>query len=125
MNALRKLHDALVPGGILIDTQPVSALPPVATNSHHLGPLDMRAWARTVRAIDRSIDRVVRDGLFELAETRYFGVADEFGDGEELLATVRDWDGTVVDERFARRVGGERQPVRLDQAIRLRVLRAD
>ena len=124
MNALRKIRDALVPGGVVIDTQPVSALPPVVSESGPLAALDMRDWARTIATIDRRIDRTIHDGLFDLVESAQYVVSDEYDDGQELVAVTRDWQGTVVDDAFVRRVGGERRPVRLDQTIRLRVLRA-
>ena len=124
MNALRKIHDALVPGGIVIDAQPVSARPPVESGSGPLGTLDMRDWARTIATIDDYVDQTVRDGLFELTETTSYIVTDEYGDGQEFVDVTRGWQGTVVDDAFAERVGSERQPVRLDQTIRLRVLRA-
>lgn len=124
MNALRKIHDALAPGGVVIDTQPVSALPPVVSESGLLATLDMRDWARSIASIDSRIDRTIQDGLFDLIESAHFVVSDEYDDGQELIDVTRDWQGTVVDDAFARRVGGERQPVRLDQTVRLRVLRA-
>jgi hypothetical protein len=124
VNALRKIHDALIPEGVVVDTQPVSALPPVESDSGPLGPLDMREWARTIRSIDGRIDQALREGLFELIDTAHFVVSDEYDDGQELVDVTRGWQGTVVHEALARRVARERRPVRLDQAVRLRVLRA-
>ena len=124
MNALHQIHHALVPAGIVIDTQPVSARPPVESQSRRLGTLDMREWARTIARIDGQIEETVRDGLFELRETQDFVVADEFDDGPELVEVTREWAGTRVDERVAQRVGRERSSVRLHQRIRLRVLEA-
>jgi hypothetical protein len=52
VNALRTLHAALVPGGLVVDTQPVSTHPPVEADSGELGTLDMREWGRTSQEID-------------------------------------------------------------------------
>lgn len=42
MHALHNIHAALAPDATLVDTQPVSARPPVATDGVRLGTLDMR-----------------------------------------------------------------------------------
>jgi hypothetical protein len=124
VNALRKIHGVLVRGGLLIDTQPVSALPPVETGSHMLGALDMRAWARTIRSIDRQVGDAIREGLFELIHTAHFRVADEYDHGQELVDVTRGWDGTRVADDLAALVVRTPGAVRVAQAVRLRVLRA-
>jgi hypothetical protein len=123
VNALRKIHGALVRGGLVIDTQPVSALPPVEQDSRTLGALDMRDWARTIRSIDRQVADAIRAGLFELLHTAHFRVADEYDDGQELVAVTRGWDGTRVDDELAALVSRTPGAVRVAQAVRLRVLR--
>ena len=124
MNALRKIHDALVPGGLVIDTQPVSAEPPVESEAGPLGALDMREWAQTIATIDRRVEQTMRDGLFELEHERRFVVTDEYDDGAELLAETSEWAGTRLDDGFAELVGSQPRRVRLHQQIRLRLLRA-
>ena len=124
MNALRKIHTVLSPGGLVIDTQPVSVLPPVESDSSLLGALDMRGWGRTIRSIDGRIDQAIRQRLFDLVETAYFTVIDDYDDGQHLVDVTRGWQGTAVSGAFAQRMARERGAVRLEQAVRLRVLRA-
>ena len=45
MHALGNLHHALVPDGLIVDTQPISAQPRVLADNVELGTLDMREWA--------------------------------------------------------------------------------
>jgi hypothetical protein len=124
VNALRTLHAALVPGGYVVDTQPVSADPPVEADAGELGTLDMREWRRTIEEIDGRFDSILRDGLFALHEERSFVVTDSFDDGQELLATVREWQGTRIPRQLEQWVAPERRPVHVHQDIRLRLLRA-
>jgi hypothetical protein len=124
VNALRRIHDALVPGGLVIDTQPVSAEPPIETDVDQLGTLDMREWAELIEAVDRLVERTIHDGLFGLVEERRFVVTDGYDDGADFIAQVRDWVGTHVDDAFAERLAAVQQPIRLHQEVRLRVLRA-
>jgi hypothetical protein len=124
VNALRSLHAALVPGGFVVDTQPVSPNPPVEADSGELGTLDMREWGRTIREIDGRFNSTFRDALFALHEERSFVVTDSFDDGKELLATVRAWQGTRIPRLLEERIAREQRPVHVHQYIRLRLLRA-
>lgn len=124
MNALRRIHAALVPGGLLIDTQPVSAQPPIQAGTRHLGTLDMREWTRTIATVDAELRRAVDDGLFAIDAERRFVVTDGHESGAGLVAEVRTWAGTHIDDALAGRVAREHGPVQLHQEVRLRVLRA-
>ena len=124
MNALRTIHAALAPGGLLVDTQPVSGHPPVATDARELGTLDMRDWGRTIKEIDGRFEAALREGLFAQQAERSFLVTDSFGDGAEMLATVRAWQGTRIPPALEQRVADEDGAVHVHQDIRLRLLRA-
>jgi hypothetical protein len=124
VNALRRLHAALVPGGLVVDTQPVSARPPVEADGVKLGTLDMREWQRTIDAVDRLVAETIDDGLFSVEVERRFTVADTADNGPSLVETVRGWQGTKVSAVLARRVAEATPPVSVRQDVRLRVLRA-
>jgi hypothetical protein len=124
VNALQKIQDALVQGGLVIDTQPVSAEPPVESQAGPLGALDMREWAQTIATIDRRVEQTIRDGLFDLEAEHRFVVTDEYDDGAELVVETSEWAGTRLDDTFAELVRSQPRPVRLHQQIRLRLLRA-
>jgi hypothetical protein len=124
VNALRRIHAALVPGGLVIDTQPVSARPPIASRSGELGTLDMREWARTIDAIDAVVATTLDDGLFAVEEERELVVTDSFDGGAEMLAVVRAWRGTRIPPALEQRVAGEHGAVHVHQDVRLRLLRA-
>ena len=124
MNALTRIHAALVCGGRLVDTQPVSARPPIETEVGALGTLDMREWAQTIETIDRRVEQAIGDGLFAVDEECRFVVSDSYEDGAEFVAEVREWAGTRIEQPLAERLATELRPVRLHQEVRLRVLRA-
>jgi hypothetical protein len=124
VNALRHLHAALVPGGVVLDTQPVSALPPIETEAGPSGALDMRDWAQTIAAVDGRFEQAIAEGLFVIEEERRFNVTDRYDDGADFLAETREWQGTRIEEALAERLSREQQAVCLHQEIRLRLLRA-
>ena len=66
MHALRNIHAALAPDGVLVDTQPVSASPPVASDGGELGSLDMHDWLDTIQAVDERFAETIAAGLYEL-----------------------------------------------------------
>ena len=124
MDVLRKLHEVLVPGGLVIDTQPVSRYPAVKTPHGRLGALDARAWRRTIDAVDRRRRRAIGDRLFRLVNTRRFIVFERFDAGNELLGEVRGWAGTTVEPTLARRIAKHRDRIWVEQHVTLRLLQA-
>ena len=124
MNALRRIHAALVRDGFLVDTQPVSARPPVQAGSRRLGTLDMREWRKTIEAVDELVARTIDDGLYVTVDEHRFLVTDTFESGRELVETVSGWQGTRISRALSERVAAARPPVFVHQEVRLRVLRA-
>lgn len=121
MDALRKLHEALLPGGWLVDTQPLSPRPEVFTAGERIGALDMRDWARTIALVDAEIERALAGGLFALEAERRIVVTDSFDSGVECLEEVREWAGTKVPKALEGKLQAAPAPVVLEQDVRLRL----
>jgi hypothetical protein len=124
VNALRRIHAVLVPGGVVVDTQPVSARPLVEADGRELGRLDMREWRKTIDAVDALTARTIDEGLFAVETERSFTVADTSDDGPALVETVSGWRGTRVRGALALRIAAAPPPISVHQEVRLRVLRA-
>jgi hypothetical protein len=123
VSVLRNIHAALEPGGLVVDTQPVSAQPRACAEEIELGRLDMRAWTDTIRAVDERVVETIASSLFELRHEQHFVVADRFDDGRTCLETVSAWRGTRVPLPLASRLEETRTPVSVEQEVRLRLLR--
>jgi hypothetical protein len=124
VNALRRIHAALVPGGLVVDTQPVSARPSVEAGGVELGTLDMHEWRGTIDAVDRLVAGTIDDGLFALQAESEFVVTDAFDDGPEMVASVSGWRGTRISDALARRVTSATPPISVHQQVRMHLLRA-
>jgi hypothetical protein len=123
VHVLRNIHEALAPDGILVDTQPVSASPPVAAGELRLGTLDMREWLETIRAVDALFAETVDAGLFELQHESRLVVTDTYDNGPECLETVAGWRGTRIPEDVSTRLATVTSQVAVRQEVRLRLLR--
>lgn len=123
MHALHNIHAALAPDAILVDTQPVSALPPVAADGVTLGALDMRDWLDTIKAVDELVLETIADGLYELQHESRFVVIDSFDRGPECLEIVSGWQGTRVPANVSTELATATSQVTVRQEVRLRLLR--
>jgi len=122
VDALTRIHAALVPGGILVDTQPVSPRLPVALDGEPIGELDDDEWLEIVAAVDAEIDKVLAAGLFALRREEHYVVVHEFGSGRECLDIVAGWAGTTVPESVAARLERGNARTTVEQDTRLRLL---
>jgi hypothetical protein len=124
VDALRKIHAALIPNGLLVDTQPVSPRPAVSVGSDVIGALNMRNWLRTIDAVDRRVAQTVAAGSWAHAGEDRFIVVDTFENGAELADTVRDWKGTRIARTLTERLLAAQGPAQVHQEVRMRLLRA-
>jgi hypothetical protein len=123
VHALERIHAALEPGGLILDSQPVSPRPLVEAAGGRLGALDMREWLGTIAAVDGLVAQTVDDGLYSIGGERLFIVTDTWDSGAECVETVRGWQGTRISKALAKRVAAGRAPLRVYQEVRLRLLR--
>ena len=123
VDALERIHAALDDDGVVVDTQPVSARPPVVgSNGRRLGTLDMRDWAKTIAAIDARIVETIDRGLFSVVADEHVVVADAYDDLRELVEEAAQWAGTRVPRALAQSADATSGAVELRQDVRVRVL---
>jgi hypothetical protein len=123
VDALTRIHAALVPGGLLVDTQPVSLRLPVTLDGEPIGELEDDEWLETVAAVDAEVEKAVVARLFELRhEERYF-VVHEFGSGDECLDVVGSWAGTQLPAEVAARLTHASSRVTVGHEVRFRLFR--
>jgi len=124
VNALHRIHSALVPGGLVLDMQPVGPAPPVESNGQPLGLLDMREWRVTIDHVAALVDETLAKGLFAEEAERRYEILETFDHGKEFVETVREWTGTNISQTLAARVERAMPPLTIQESVRLRALRA-
>jgi hypothetical protein len=123
VNALRRVHSAVVPEGLVLDMQPFAARPPVEAEGARLGTLDMREWAALVADVAELVDETIASGLFREEGSRRYEVLETFHDGTEFVETVSDWTGTKISRSLAARAKRVAPPLVIRESVRLRLLR--
>ena len=122
VDALTRIHAALVPGGVLVDTQPVGPRLPVTLDGEPIGELEDDEWLEIVAAVDAEIEKVLAAGVFELRHEERYSVVHEFGSGRECLDVVAGWAGTNVPEDVGALLEGGNARTTVEQDTRLRLL---
>jgi hypothetical protein len=122
VDALTRIHAALVPGGLLVDTQPVSLRLPVTLDGEPIGELEDDEWLETVAAVDAEIEKAAVAGLFELGHEERYLVVHEFGSGDECLDVVGSWAGTHVPAEVVARLESSPARATVEHDVRLRLL---
>ena len=122
VDALERIHAVLDESGVVVDTQPVSARPPVVGAKGQLGTLDMREWAKTIASVDARIVETIKRGLFSVVADEHVVVTDAYDDLAELVEETGQWAGTRVPIELAQRADVVSGAVQLHQDVRVRVL---
>ena len=121
VDALTRIHAALVPGGVLVDTTPVSLRLPVSLDGEPVGELEDDEWLGTVAAVDAEIEKTVAAGLFELSHEERYGIVHEFGSGDECLEVVGSWGGTSTPAAVVARLEHAAGRTTVEHDVRLRL----
>ncbi|HYZ79266.1 MAG TPA: hypothetical protein VE596_18015 [Gaiellaceae bacterium] len=124
MNVLRRVHQALRPGGLLLDVHPLGLEFAVRAGRRGLGFVDTRRFAAVLEAMDEGLEQTVSEGLFELLTTRRRLVAERFDDAAEALEEADSWENLRLPAAVRRRLREtDETPVEFVDTVRYRLLR--
>lgn len=122
VDALQRIHAALVSGGVLVDTQPIGSRSPVRVEGESVGELEEDEWLETVAAVDSRVEEAIDARLFELQHDELYAVVHGFDSGSEALEEARTWAGTLIPKDVAERLEATCRPVEIELEVRLRLL---
>jgi SAM-dependent methyltransferase len=121
VHALRQIHRALAPGGILLDMHPVPPATRAEVGGVSLGDFDDAEFFEIVRATEKPL---AESDLFVLDEEVEFDYLERWDSGEQLLEDVSDWEGCRVPPRVAKAIREAKPPVDIWERVVLRRFRA-
>ena len=122
MHALRQIHQALVPGGVLLDMHPVPPSTRAEVRGVSLGEFDDAEFMELVSAAEAKIED---SGLFTRESELEFDYLERYDDPPQLIEDVKeDWEGCIVPPDLEARILEAGGPVDLWERVVLRRFRA-
>jgi hypothetical protein len=123
VHALRQIHQALVPGGVLLDMHPVPPSTRAEVQGKSLGEFDDAEFMQIVANAEAEVER---SGLFTRVSEVEFDYLERYDDAAELLEDIRDgWDGCRIPAELEKRILEAGEPVDIWERVVLRRLRAE
>ena len=124
MHALRRIHDSLTPGGVLLDMHPVPPSARAEIDGVSLGDFDDAEFMETVAATEARLAETIAAGLFTPEAELEFDWLERFDSGAELIEAANDWDGCRVPAAVEKRIQEAGGPVDIWERVVLRRFRA-
>jgi hypothetical protein len=123
VHALRQIHQALVPEGILLDMHPVPPSTRAEVQGKSLGEFDD---AEFMQIVANAEDEIERSGLFTRVSEVEFDYLERYDDPAELLEDIRDgWDGCRIPAELEKRILEAGEQIDIWERVVLRRLRAE
>ena len=124
MRALRRIHEALVPEGILLDMHPIPPSTRAEVRGRSLGDFDDSEFMDTVAQTEAGLNHTVTEGLFSFDTELEFDWLERFESAEELLEEVGLWEGCRIPETLAANIREAEPPIDIWERVVLRRYRA-
>ena len=122
MHALRQIHQALVPGGVLLDMHPVPPSTRAEVRSESLGEFDDAEFMELVAAGEAKIEH---SGLFTRESELEFDYLERYDEPVQLLEDIKEgWEGCRIPAELEQRILEADEPVDIWERVVLRRFRA-
>jgi hypothetical protein len=122
VHVLRNVHQAVVPGGRVLDIHPVGVDMAVRAGARGLGFIDASDFAEVVEAMNEGVATVCAEGVLEELATTQRLVAERYDDPDEALEQASEWVNLKLPPRVARRLReAEERPIEFIDTVRYRL----
>lgn len=121
MHALRQIHQALVPGGVLLDMHPIPPSTRAEVQGRSLGEFDDSEFMEIVANAEADLERT---GLFTRESEVEYDYLERYDDPAEMLEDIReDWETCRVPPDLEKRILEAEGPVDIWERVVLRRFR--
>jgi len=118
VHALRQIHQALVPGGVLLDMHPVPPSTRAEARGESLGEFDDAEFMELVAAGEAKIED---SGLFTRESELEFDYLERYDDPVQLLEDIKEgWEGCRIPAELEQRILEADEPVDIWEHVVLR-----
>jgi SAM-dependent methyltransferase len=122
VHALRQIHQALVPGGVLLDMHPIPPSTRAEVQGRSLGEFEDAEFMQIVADAEAEIER---GGLFTRLSEVEFDYLERYDDPAQMLEDIReDWEGCRIPAELEQRILEADDPVDIWERVVLRRFRA-
>jgi len=122
VHALRQIHQALVPDGVLLDMHPIPPSTRAEVRGQSLGEFDDAGFMEVVASAEAKIGA---SGLFIFESELEFEYRERYDDAAELVQDVKDyWEGCSIPPELEQRILAAGEPVDIWERVVLRKFRA-
>ena len=122
MNVLRNVHQAVVPGGRILDVHPLGIDMAVRAGSRGLGFIDTRKFAEVVAAMNECVTQVESEGLLEHLRSVRRHVVERFDDPAEAIEEAQTWENLRFPAAVKRRLAqATERPIEFVDTVRYRL----
>jgi hypothetical protein len=123
VHALRQIHQALVPEGVLLDMHPIPPSTRAEVHGESLGEFDDSEFMEIVAAAEAKIEH---GGLFNRESELEFDYRERYEDARELVDDIEeDWEGCKIPPALEQRILAADGPVDVWERVVLRRFRAE
>jgi hypothetical protein len=123
VHALRQIHQALVPGGVLLDMHPIPPSTRAEVRGRSLGEFDDSEFMEIVANAEADLERT---GLFTQESEVKFDYLERYDDPGQMLEDVREgWEGCRIPAELEKRILEAGAPVDIWERVVLRRFRAE
>jgi hypothetical protein len=124
VHVLRHVHEAVRPGGRVLDIHPLGIDMAVRAGPRGLGFVDASRFGLVVEAMNEAVEQVVSDGLLEEVRVLRRTVVERFDDAAEALEVAAGWTNLRLPVAVKRRLrNAEERPVEFVDTVRYRLFR--
>ena len=119
MHVLRHVHRALTPEGLVLDIHPLGDDFPVLAGERGIGFVDTRKFRSILEAMNKSVERLVAEGLFEERRALRRHVVERYDTAAEALEEADGWENLALPSPVRRALDEtEATPVEFIDTVR-------
>ncbi len=105
VDALRRLHETLVPEGLVLDLRSVPPSPRVESDGETLGEVDYSAWFKRAERDADALEVLVREGLLVAEHDIEHDVLVVYSSARDLFQQADGWRLKRLPNPLAKRLG--------------------
>jgi hypothetical protein len=121
--ALRQVHEALAPEGLVLDIHPLGDDFPILAGARGIGFVDTLKFRTILEAMNECVEQTIAEGFFTEQRTVRRHVVERYDNAAEALEEADSWENLRLPPPVRRRLEKTKaKPVEFIDTVRYRLL---